>query len=176
MQPACSPPVCLLPSVRSHLASCSSPQSERVNCTPFTVLVFTVVLNCCSYFSGMCVFTAEEHLRALLFIYKITAFALAESWSEQSLSRRSANSCVLVETVQSIYTWKYLKRILGEGRGTVWVIFNTFSIILSHLKKNLKGHFLRSFFFPPALLLVKEFCYGDQHELWFKDALKCYSS
>lgn len=80
LQPACSS-VCCLPSVRSHLASCSSPQSERVNCRLLTVLVFSVVLNCCSDFSGMCVFTAEEHLGALLFIYKITAFALAESWS-----------------------------------------------------------------------------------------------
>lgn len=160
--------------MRSHPASCSSPQSERVNCTPFAVLVLTVCWNCCSYFSRMCVFTAEEHLGALLFIYKITAFALAESWSEQSLSRRRANSCVLVETVQSIYAWKHVG-ILGKGGRTVWVIFNTFSIILWHLKKNLKGHFLRSWFFLPALLLVKEFCYGDQHELWFKDALKCYS-
>lgn len=47
----------------------------------FTVFFSTVVLNCCSYFLGMCVFIAEGHLRALLFVYKITAFALAESWS-----------------------------------------------------------------------------------------------
>jgi len=47
----------------------------------FAVFFFTMVLNCCSYFSGMCVFFAEGHLRALLFIYKITAFVLAESRS-----------------------------------------------------------------------------------------------
>lgn len=81
LQPACTSPVCLLPSVRSQLAPCSSPQSERVNCMLLTVWVFTVVLNCCSDFCGMCAFTAQEHLGALLFIYKITAFALAESCS-----------------------------------------------------------------------------------------------